>query len=293
MKSFKKEKEGSEHNIPNGSSLTLLQRRIITSVSIITVVGSILLTAPAWTFALLITFFIVLGLNEYFLLIQRKDIGVNRKLGIALGVIVALATYFDYRIPYEWFFVFIPVICLTIFIVQFTKKDNGSILSISTILFGLVYVSWFLSFFIRLRNMPELGTELLRRQLIAFLILVTKSGDIGAYLVGMKFGRHKLIPRISPKKTIEGMLGGLLLSILVALSSHLFLPSFSLLRLLILGFVLGALAQVGDLSESLIKRDCGTKDSGNTLPGIGGILDSIDSLLFTAPAMYFYIKVFM
>lgn len=271
----------------------MLQRRIITSVSIITVVGSILLTAPAWTFALLITFFIVLGLNEYFLLIQRKDIGVNRKLGIALGVIVALATYFDYRIPYEWFFVFIPVICLTIFIVQFTKKDNGSILSISTILFGLVYVSWFLSFFIRLRNMPELGTELLRRQLIAFLILVTKSGDIGAYLVGMKFGRHKLIPRISPKKTIEGMLGGLLLSILVALSSHLFLPSFSLLRLLILGFVLGALAQVGDLSESLIKRDCGTKDSGNTLPGIGGILDSIDSLLFTAPAMYFYIKVFM
>ncbi len=138
-----------------------------------------------------------------------------------------------------------------------------------------------------------IGTELLRKQLIVYLILVTKSGDIGAYFIGTRFGRHSLIPRISPNKTVEGMLGGLGFSVLVSLVSINFLPSFSLIRLLILGLVLGTLAQVGDLSESLIKRDCGVKDSGQTFPGLGGVLDTIDSVLFTVPIFYFYVKVFM
>ncbi|MFH1245134.1 MAG: phosphatidate cytidylyltransferase, partial [Candidatus Omnitrophota bacterium] len=187
---------------------------------------------------------------------------------------------------------FVPAICLIIFIVQFTKRDNRAVLSISTILFGLLYVSWFFSFFIRIRTLPG-ETELLRRLLVGYLILVTKSTDIGAYVVGSAMGRHKLIPRISPHKTIEGTVGGVLFSILASVGSIAFLPGFSLSRLLILGLVLGALAQIGDLSESLIKRDCAAKDSGKTLPGLGGILDTIDSLLFTAPVFYFYIKVFM
>lgn len=266
--------------------------RLITGL-IITIISALVLFAfPAWTFAALVTVFIVLGLNEFFILIENKQIGVNRRLGIVLGAVVAVITYFDYKIPYDWFFVFIPAICLIIFIIQFTKRDNRAVLSISTILFGLVYVSWFLSFMIRIRTMP-VGTELLRRQLIAYLVLVTKSGDIGAYFIGTRLGKHRLIPRISPKKTVEGMLGGLLLSVLVSLACVKFLPSFSLLRLLILGLLLGALAQIGDLSESLIKRDCEAKDSGKTLPGLGGVLDALDSLLFTAPVFYFYVKVFM
>ena len=139
----------------------------------------------------------------------------------------------------------------------------------------------------------SVGSELLRRQLIAFLILVTKSGDIGAYFIGTKFGRHSLIPRISPKKTIEGTTAGLLFSVFASLACIGFLPSFSLLRLLILGLLLGVLAQIGDLSESLIKRDCSAKDSGRSFPGLGGVLDAIDSIIFTAPIFYFYVKVFM
>ncbi len=269
-----------------------MKRRVITGLIITAITGVVLFAAPAWAFAALVTAFIVLGLNEFFLLIAKEKIPVNRRLGIILGLVLAVATYFDYKIPQDWLFIFIPVICLVIFIVQFTKRDKGAVLSMSTIFFGLVYVSWFLSFLIRLRTMA-LGTDLLNKQLVAYLILVTKSGDIGAYLIGIRLGRHRLIPRISPKKSVEGMFGGLAFSILVSLACIGFLPLFSLSHLLILGLGLGALAQVGDLSESLIKRDCAVKDAGKTLPGLGGALDMLDSLLFTAPTFYLYVKVFI
>lgn len=266
--------------------------RLITSLIIAFISTLILLALPAWTFAILVAVFITLGLNEFFTIIEHKQIGINKRLGIILGGLVALATYFDYKIPEDWFFVFIPAICLIIFIIQFTKRDNRAVLSISAILFGLLYVSWFLSFLIRIRVMP-VGTELFRKQLILYLILVTKSGDIGAFFIGTRFGRHRLIPRISPRKTVEGALGGLLFSLLISLACKVFLPSFPLLNLFILGLFLGLLAQIGDLSESLIKRDCAVKDSGKTLPGLGGVLDAIDSILFTAPLFYFYIRVFL
>jgi len=269
----------------------MLSQRLVSALIIVGITFSILFLGPAWAFAGLIAVFMALALNELFLMIDKsKQIGVNRKLGLILGVLVAVATYFDCKTPNEWFFIFVPAVCLIIFIIQFTKRDNSAVLSISVILFGLVYVSWFLSFFIRLRIVP-VRPELSQPLLILYLILVTKSTDIGAYFVGSKLGRHKLIPRISPNKTVEGLLGGLLFSVAASLLYIKFLPSFSLTHLLILGFVLGILSQVGDLSESLIKRDCQTKDSGTTLPGLGGILDAIDSLLFTAPVFYFYVKV--
>jgi phosphatidate cytidylyltransferase len=125
--------------------------------------------------------------------------------------------------------------------------------------------------------------------LLATVLLITKLGDIGAYLVGSRFGKTPLIPRISPKKTIEGAIGGLIFSILGAFISRPFL-GFSYLHLIVLGIVFGIVGQLGDLSESLIKRDCQVKDSGKILPGMGGILDEIDSLLFTAPTFYFYMS---
>ena len=129
--------------------------------------------------------------------------------------------------------------------------------------------------------------------LVAFLVLVTKMGDVGAYFVGNIMGRHNLIPRISPHKTIEGTMGGLVFSVLSAVASKSYLPNFSYAHLVVLGILLGILAQVGDLAESLLKRDCAVKDAGGILPGLGGMLDIIDSLLFTTPIFYFYIVVLM
>ena len=145
-----------------------------------------------------------------------------------------------------------------------------------------------MTFFIKIRYLDN-GLVFL-----ATVLLITKAGDIGAYLLGSRFGRRLLISRISPKKTKEGFLGGLLFSVLVALACKAFMPAiFSSLHLLILGFFLGFLGQLGDLSESLMKRDCGIKDSGNIFPGLGGALDCIDSLLFTGPVFYFWILHFV
>jgi phosphatidate cytidylyltransferase len=118
-------------------------------------------------------------------------------------------------------------------------------------------------------------------------------GDVGAYFVGNMIGRHSLIPRISPNKTVEGTLGGLAFSLVTAVVSKSYLPSFPYGHLIALGILLGILALIGDLAESLLKRDCGVKDSGTSLSGFGGMLDLIDSLLFTAPIFYFYVEVLM
>jgi len=122
------------------------------------------------------------------------------------------------------------------------------------------------------------------------VLIITKLGDIGAYLIGSRFGKTPLIPRISPNKSIEGAIGGLIFSILGALISRQFL-NFTYLHLIFMGIFFGILGQLGDLSESLMKRDCQVKDSGNIFPGMGGVLDSVDSLLFSAPAFYFYMSI--
>jgi phosphatidate cytidylyltransferase len=155
---------------------------------------------------------------------------------------------------------------------------------ISTTIFGILYIAWFFSFIIKIRLLPG-GTGLL-----AALLLITKSGDIGAYLVGNWIGRTPLIPRISPKKSVEGAFGGLIFSIAAAMLSKPLMPaSSSMFHLALAGICISILAQLGDLSESLMKRDCGIKDSAAYIPGFGGILDLIDSLLFTAPVFYFYL----
>ena len=123
-----------------------------------------------------------------------------------------------------------------------------------------------------------------------FLLLVTKGGDTGAYLVGSVMGRHLLFPKVSPKKSIEGAVGGLLASVGISLLCRSWFPQVPIGHLACLGFLLGSLAQVGDLCESLIKRDCGVKDSGTHLPGFGGFLDVLDSIIFTAPVFYFYLR---
>jgi len=130
-------------------------------------------------------------------------------------------------------------------------------------------------------------------KLAGYLLLVTKAGDIGAYLVGSKFGRHKLIPRISPNKSVEGAIGGFLFSIAFAFISRYYLRWVSFSFILVSSILIGVFAQLGDLAESLIKRDYEVKDSSIFLPGLGGMLDVIDSILFTAPVFYIYLTFIM
>lgn len=231
------------------------------------------------------------GLYEFFHMIKKKGIPIYSYTGIAIGALIPLSTFFKFEPTKGWELLFIVLVLVMIFFMQFMRKDNNNaIVGISTTLFGVLYVSWFFSFLIKIRFMLP-GVEGMK--LLAFILIVTKVGDMGALLVGSKFGKRALFPRISPNKTIEGSVGSFIFSILAAIWCRSFLPveiQEPIWRMALIGFCFGGLGQLGDLSESLIKRDCQIKDSGKIFPSMGGVLDTIDSLLFCAPAFYFYIS---
>jgi len=151
---------------------------------------------------------------------------------------------------------------------------------------GVLYIGLTLSYLLLIRGLPDGAL------LIFFVVVVTWAGDTGAYLAGKTLGRHALAPVISPKKTYEGLAGGFLLACTLGLMARgWFLPAFSLGDCLVLGLLLTMAGLIGDLTESAIKRSAGFKDSGSLIPGHGGMLDRLDSLLFTAPAFYYYVTI--
>ena len=161
---------------------------------------------------------------------------------------------------------------------------------------GVLYVSWLLGFLLKIYFLATpSGAGFDPGYCLLFFILATKCSDIGAFLLGSMIGRHKMIPKVSPAKTWEGLVGALLLSTTAAmLMAHYWgaakLGGMTPLHAAALGPLLGIGAVLGDLVESVLKRDSGVKDSGSFFPGIGGILDLLDSLLFNAPLMFLYLR---
>ena len=156
-------------------------------------------------------------------------------------------------------------------------------LSMFILLFGIFYTAYTLGHFLLLRNQQDGAL------LVLFVLLVTWAGDAAAYYVGKTWGARPLAPRLSPNKTVEGFLGGLVVAPLIAWIGHLwFLPVVTPVDCLILGILFTVLGLLGDLSESALKREAGVKDSGALIPGHGGMLDRVDSLLLNAPVFYYY-----
>lgn len=234
---------------------------------------------------------VTLGLYEFFSLIERKGIPIYKYFGAIVGIVIPLSIYFKFELTKGWELLFVMAALVSLFILQFSRThSDNAVVAISTTMFGVFYISWLFSFMIKIRIIDH-GAAL-----SGCLLLVTKGADIGAFLVGVKWGKHPFLPKISPKKTSEGVIGGIAFGVCGALASKSFLPPlpiFSFMNLILLGIALSLLGLLGDLSESLIKRDCAVKDSGYIFPGMGGILDVIDSLLFTAPAFYFFIHYYM
>ena len=257
----------------------MFTKRVISAAILISIISVVIFFD--WLCSLVIILFIIGGLHEYFLMLEKKGICIYKYFGIGLGTIIPLSIMFRFEPTKSWELLFIVLVMISLIFMQFKRRNSsGVIVDISTTLFGILYVSWFFSFLIKIRYLPGgLG-------FLVVLLLITKLGDIGAYLVGSKWGKKLLIPRISPNKTIEGSLGGLFFSVLGGLACKGLLP-FGYGQLLVISVSLGILGQLGDLSESLLKRDCQVKDSGNIFPGMGGVLDEIDNLLFTAPVFYF------
>ena len=265
-------------------------KRTITSIILITAGILSIFVLPIWTFGAVVSLFIGLGLYEFFRLGGAKKIFPLSfaYVGIFSGILLPYITYLYRPTGGIWEMVFFIIILIALFIIHFTRKESQNAVNlIAVTLFAIFYIGWFLTFLVKIRFLED------GHKLVAYLLLVTKSGDIGAYLIGFNFGRHKLIPRISPNKSVEGAIGGFIFSIACAIIlGRYYISWMSFGFIFISGALIGVFAQLGDLAESLIKRDYKVKDSSVFLPGLGGILDVIDSILFTAPIFYICLTIF-
>lgn len=225
-----------------------------------------------------------LALYEFLILGRRK----GYTLPVALCIVVMLfivAAFVLEPISVEMG-VFATLLVIPAFYVFRTTDIDQALPSSAVAITATLYVGMLGGSLIRLRNdfAPDVGPKL-----VFFLLLVVWLGDAGAYYVGKRFGRHKLSPRISPKKTVEGLAGGIATSILTALIIHYtFFPRFALLHAIIAGGILSVTGVIGDLAESMWKRSAAVKDSGSLIPGHGGFLDRFDSIFYTAPILYVY-----
>ena len=254
-----------------------LGKRLVSSAFLIAITIVAIFFAPEWFFFMVVLAFSLAALNEFFLLAQKKDIVINRSLGIFFGIVLAFAVAFSAEA------IVFATACLAIFIFNFHRSlRQQALISTAVTLFGIIYTCWFFLHLLKIRALPQ-GTFW-----VFYTILLVKGGDAGAYFVGKKFGKVKLIEHISPNKSIEGAWGGFFTTVILSLCSKIYLGYVPVSHLLILGIVLGVLSQLGDLAESLIKRDVGVKDSGH-IPGLGGILDVLDSLILTVPFVYYYL----
>lgn len=262
----------------------MLAKRLISSFIVLFLLLSIILFAPFKIYGIVVTGIILLALIELYKLTESSNIHVFKYYSSLLGIIYPLLFTFNLATFDSLPILVLVFTLLILFLLEFTKKDgSNAAVNIGISFLGIIYISVTMSFFIPLRLL-ENGS-----MYVLCLIFIVKASDIGAYLVGKKFGAIHLIPRISPKKSIEGALGGLTFSLVAALISYFFVE-IPFYHFILLGIILGIFAQIGDLSESLIKRYFRVEDSSNAIPGFGGILDLLDSLIFTTPLFYLYLN---
>ncbi len=256
-----------------------------------------------YVFAAFMVVLACVGLMEFYGLVAKRGLVCFKYWGIAAGILMMVVTslhctgrlgpHENPSLVNDFETVILILFVLGLCVRQFVSRSNtAGILAISTTLFGLMYVPWLLNFIQKINFFPGINDN--GKYFVLYFILVTKFSDTGAYAIGSLIGRHKMIPRISPAKTWEGFGGAIAVATGGSLVfSHCFadkMPGMTPLHAVILGVILSSTAVVGDLIESLFKREAGLKDSGNFFPGIGGILDLLDSLLFNAPIMYLYMR---
>ncbi len=261
-----------------------LSQRLITG-AILSVVALYIIWWGVLPFAAMVTVFSVLGLYEFYRFAEQKGLRPGKRVGLVVTLLLIFsAVYLNVSVMND--------VLLIGFIVAFSvllvRPDNRAspFLDSALTALGIIYVGWFFSFLIHLRKLPE-GAAL-----VTLLVVASAFTDMGGYFVGRKFGRVKLYPRVSPKKTVEGAVGGLITALIACcvVGTNL---GIELIHCLATGLLVAVAGQFGDLFESSLKRDVGVKDSGNVISGHGGALDRFDSLAFAAPIFYLYAVHFM
>ena len=279
-----------------------LNQRLFVSALAILIVASLIFFSHNWFVNWLLVLTIAglagVGIWEYAELAKAKGLEPASRLMVVVGVCEVLAFYVSMAYPHlSKLSLMIMVLGFIAFFVAHFRRINNSLLDVAVELFGVCYLALPLSFMLAILYPFYHGSVVQDgRWWLVYLVVVTKITDVGGYFIGKLFGRHPLAPQLSPKKTIEGALGGFAFAVGVSVFIAYLAKSFEvdsfhldLGNAIWMGLVIGILAQIGDLAESLLKRDAFVKDS-NSLPGLGGVLDMLDSLLFTSPVVYFFIR---
>ncbi len=302
---------------------------MITGCSFGAVILAVLFLMPAWTHLILLVAIYALCESEFAGIVKRGGYGVSARASSFCGVLFLVATALETPVfasywkawgypagangfgwiikPSVWVMYFTPAVLITCAVLH--RKTDRAMEGFALGCVGFWYVAVLLGFLVRIAfEWPTRlggcsGVNYTGRLMLLAFVCIVKFSDIGAYAIGTAFGRHKLIPSVSPNKTVEGLVGGYVFSLAVSMllwtAARFFGGGclgdvrFTIADAVALPIVLTTAGVMGDLAESLMKRSMSVKDSGKKFPGMGGILDIMDSLLFAAPFMYVYIIVFM
>jgi len=246
-----------------------------------------------YAYVAMVAGFVYLGAVEFFRIAKHANIETAGGALSIIAVLLALSAGFANVFRFYPQAILLLLIFFVVVIQIFTVKHT--IAGLSAAVFGVIYTGYCGSFFISLQLGSEYGPAL-----VTILFVTIGSSDTGAYLIGKAIGRHKLAPRLSPNKTIEGsiaalcsgVLAGAVLWLLKERMDWISYPSWPIGIYMLAGFLLSIIGQLGDLTESLLKRNAGIKDSGTIFPGHGGALDRCDAFLFGAPALFYLAALF-
>jgi len=260
----------------------MLAARLLTAAVAIPLVLAIIIFGGELGFFFLILVVIGFSLYEYFSFIYPRKVNIQIIAHTILGLLLPIAFYFGYPdlVVLAVAFIFIFTTAFALFRVTDppSKAEN-----LFMRIFGIFYVAFLLSYMILLRKLPH-GIEW-----VILAVAINFGTDAGAYFAGRFLGKHPLYPVISPKKTVEGAVGGVVLCIvLLVVAKYVLIRDLGWADIALLGFISSTLAILGDMAESLVKRGFKVKDAGGLLPGHGGFLDRIDSFVFSAPFIYYY-----
>lgn len=294
----------------------MLLHRTVSGIVLIAALVLVVIFARGWTTIFVpagVSAIAVTGLLEFYHLMKCKGYTPLRLWGVLFSVLYLFVIYLV-SLKNTWQVedlalmpIYVAILSAALFI-TFNKKKEKALSTFASSLVGFLFVTWLLSFVLRI-ILWRGAADLDGRYFFFFFIATVKSTDIAAYFFGSMFGKHKLAPHISPNKSIEGSIAGVIVSAAVAavLAGQMASVSTMYYRLAVVispnnptvlvyvlggitGLVLSTLGQLGDLAESMWKRDAGVKDSGGYIPGMGGVLDVTDSLLYTAAPMYILMK---
>ena len=268
----------------------MLRKRVITALVGIPLLVTIIWFGEPW-FTMLVALWGLLAALEFYRMVAASKVSPLTYFGLIWTLLFILSPHFDYATLTP--FLLTSAVILSLIWLLLRRQKEGAFIGWAWTIGGILYIGWLLSHFVTLRGLDD------GRNWVFLALFTTFASDTAAFFVGRALGKHHLAPRISPGKTWEGAIAGVFGAIILSLfftlpklftvSNPLYLQDFSYWQAILLGLLISIFGQLGDLVESLLKRNMGVKESGTLIPGHGGVLDRLDSVVFAGVVVYYYV----